>query len=342
MLEEDEQALRKLAKSCRDAKVQNRYLALHALSINKPVSLVAEIFCVDRTTLYNWIVKWKEERNLEDEPREGRPNALTEEQKQEIRNLIEENDPKKHGINASAWDTKELMHYFAGKEVQISRETLRTALLSMGAKYVKATLKYAEADMEKQKEFARQFFMEAEQKRRNALVFFEDEMSAGCSARKGYGWTFGDRLVIKAPQKAKKRVNCFGAVNPFNGEVAEMSSGQAKAPAFIRFLQTKLLDRHPGKRIIVYLDKGPVHRSKKVQEFLSKNPRMRIIFLPPYSPDLNPVEQWWGYKRMKFLNNRSFASQQHIALAMASFARNTDVQTVMDVCSLEPLHNLLS
>ncbi len=342
MLEEDEQALRKLAKSCRDAKVQNRYLALHALSITKPVSLVAEIFCVDRTTLYNWVVKWKEERSLEDEPRAGRPNILSEEQKQEIRNLIEENDPQKHGINASAWGTKELMHYFAGREVQVSRESLRTVLLSMGAKYVKATLKYAEADMEKQKEFARRFFMDVEQHKNKALVFFEDEMSAGCSARKGYGWTFGDRLVIKAPQKSKKRVNCFGAVNPFNGEVAEMSSGQAKAPAFIRFLQTKMLDRHPQKKIIIYLDMGPVHRSKAVQKFLRENPRLQIIFLPPYSPELNPVEQWWGYKRMKFLNNRSFASQQHIALAMASFTRNTGAQTIMDVCSLEPLQNLLN
>ena len=342
MLEDDEQTLRQLAKKCRDANAKVRYLALHALSISRSVEEVAEIFCVDRTSLYNWVVKWKEERNLEDAPRTGRPNALSEEQKQEIRQLIEENDPKKHGVNASAWDTKELMLYFAGKGAQISRECLRIALHEMGARYVKATLKYAEADRIAQEEFARRFFMETKQNKDNVLVFFEDEMSAGCSARKGYGWTFGDRLVIKAPQKAKKRVNCFGAVNPFNGEVAEMSSGQAKAPAFIRFLQTKLLDRHPDKRIIVYMDKGPVHRSKAVTEFLWANPKLEIRFLPPYSPELNPVEQWWGYKRMKFLNNRSFASQQHIALAMASFTRNTEAQTIMDVCSLEPLQKLLS
>jgi transposase len=137
-------------------------------------------------------------------------------------------------------------------------------------------------------------------------------------------------------------VNCFGAVNPFNGEAIEMSSGQAKAPAFIRFLQSKLLDRHPKKRIIVYLDKGPVHRSKAVKKFLMENPRLEIRFIPPYSPELNPVEQWWGYKRMKFLNNRSFASQHHIALAMAGFIRNTAPETVLDVCSLEPLQSLLS
>ena len=82
MLEEDEQTLRELAKRCRDANTKVRYLALHALSINKPVSMVAEIFCVDRSSLYNWVVKWKEERNLEDGSRSGRPNLLTEGQKQ--------------------------------------------------------------------------------------------------------------------------------------------------------------------------------------------------------------------------------------------------------------------
>jgi transposase len=341
MLEEDEQALRKLAKSCKDANAKVRYLALHALSIKKPVQLVADIFCVDRTSLYNWVVKWKEEKNLEDEPREGRPNVLSDEQKLEIRNLLEENNPKSYGINASAWATKELQSYFAAKGVQISRESLRIALHEMGAKYVKATLKYAEADLEAQKEFARRFFAEAKENAGKALIFFEDEMSAGCSARKGYGWTLGDRLVIKAPQKSKKRVNCFGAVNPFSGEVVEMSSVEAKAPAFIRFLQKKLLDRHPGKRIRIYLDRGRVHVAKKVKEFLQGNPRLQLDYLPPYSPELNPQEHWWGYKRMKFLDNRSFGSQRHLALAMASFVRNTEPETVMSVCSLEHLENLL-
>lgn len=341
-MEEDEQTLRKLAKGCRDANAKVRYLALHALSIKKPVSMVAEIFCVDRSSLYNWVVKWKEERNLEDEPRPGRPNVLTEEQKQEIRNLIEENDPKKHGINASAWDTKELKEYFARKGCDISREALRTALHELGAKYVKATIKYAEADLEAQKEFARKFFMEAEENRNKALIFFGDEMSAGCSARKGYGWTFGDRLIVRAPQKAKKRVNCFGAVNPFSGEIVERSSASAKAEAFIMFLKKKLLDKHPRKNIIVYVDRGPAHLSDEVKGFLRKNPRLRLEFIPPYSPDLNPQEQWWSYKRRKFLNNTNFRSQRHIALAMASFVRKTEPETVLSVCSLETLQNLLS
>jgi len=68
---------------------------------------------------------------------------------------------------------------------EISRETIRTCIKNMGAKYVKFQIKYPEADIELQKVFARKFF--EQKKTASAIILFHDEMSAGCSARKGYG-----------------------------------------------------------------------------------------------------------------------------------------------------------
>ena len=81
MLEEDKSILHQLAKDCKDAKEQNRYLALHAVSIGESVSRIAKIFCVDESIIYRWIEKWKEERNLADRPKEGRPPSLNDEDK---------------------------------------------------------------------------------------------------------------------------------------------------------------------------------------------------------------------------------------------------------------------
>jgi hypothetical protein len=47
MLEEDEPLLRKRAKECKEIREQNRYLALHAVSVGEGVPLVAEIFCIN-------------------------------------------------------------------------------------------------------------------------------------------------------------------------------------------------------------------------------------------------------------------------------------------------------
>lgn len=62
MLEEDEPLLRKLANGCDDAEENVRYYTLHAVSKGKSVTETAELFLVERQTVYDWITKWKEDR----------------------------------------------------------------------------------------------------------------------------------------------------------------------------------------------------------------------------------------------------------------------------------------
>jgi transposase len=70
--------------------------------------------------------------------------------------------------------------------------------------------------------------------------------------------------------------------------------GKMNAGKFIDFLEA-LLDSVPGK-IFLILDGHPVHKAKKVSEFVEEKAggRLKIFFLPPYSPDLNPDEWVWN------------------------------------------------
>lgn len=338
--QEDSQCLRESASKCKDAKEVQRLRALYAVSIGHPIPKIAEIFCVDEATVYRWIERWQEEKDLQDKPREGRPQSLDQEDKREVKKLVKGSTPQEHGINASAWTCKELRLFFLGRGKDVSEESLRVCLKRMGARYVKATLKYAEADLKEQEKFARKFMRDMRAKSNSIVVLFEDEMSANTSARRGYGWTFEERLVIKAPQRNKERLNCFGTVNPQRGEIVEISTKEAKAPGFIRLLE-KTLKKYPGRRIWMYLDRGPVHMSAKVRHFLERHCRLELRFLPPYSPDLNPQEHWWGYKRKKLLDNLSFSSRHQMALSMARFTRRVPAEQVRQTCSLAPITNLL-
>jgi len=175
---------------------------------------------VNDSTVYEWIAKWKNEHDLQDEPRSGRSQELSETDKEKIRRLIEEGDPKKHGINAGVRDTEELQMYFAFKGKEISRYAIRVALKSMGTRYVKADVHYAEASFKLQKKFAHQLFEATAYKPDDVVALFADEMSASYSPKKGYGWTSEKRLVVGAPQSGgRKRLNVFGAVNPESGEL---------------------------------------------------------------------------------------------------------------------------
>lgn len=53
------------------------------------------------------------------------------------------------------------------------------------------------------------------------------------------------------------------------------------------------------------LDNVRYHHAKKLQLFLENHKeRIELIFLPPYSPDLNPMERIWWYMRKKITHNR--------------------------------------
>lgn len=340
MLEEDEAVLREKAKSCKNPNEKVRYFALHFLSIDKTISEAAKAFMVDRSTVYDWIQEWKHEKSLGDKPKEGRPPSFGEKEKKELKALVEENDPSKHGFNATMWDTKSLQLYFESKSIMVSRETIRRTLLKMGGHYVKAVHEYTEADKRKQLIFARKTLRTLESVDKDTVVLFEDEMSAGGSMRKGYGWTFGERLVVKAPAYHMQRSNVFGAVSPLTGDIVQSSSRSAKTPAFMRFLK-KTIDRFPGKRIILFMDNFRVHSSRKIRDFLKRHPNVKVVFTPPYSPRLNPQEYWWNYLRRKLLNNRFFRSARQMALALARFVKSVSKEIIMSVCSLNPLRKIL-
>lgn len=337
MLEQCASELCELARACKDYKERERLRALYALSISYSVQKVSEIFCVDDDTIRNWVKKWEEEKNLKGAPRDGRSPSLAENDKKEIKKLVEENNPRKHGLNASSWDCSELKKYFARNGRIFSLEVIRKALKEMGARYVKAVIEFPEADEKKRLAFARKFIKQ--EKNANALVLFEDEMSTETSARKGYGWTFKERLVVIAPQSHYERMNLFGAVSPYTGEVIEMASSNSKASAYVKYLG-KIARAHPRKTVWVYQDNTRVHKSNKVLRFLEKHANIQFRYLPPYSPELNPREYWHGFLRKKLLNNMNYKNGFSLAKAVHAFARNTPKSVVKSVCTLKPIYHL--
>jgi transposase len=62
--------------------------------------------------------------------------------------------------------------------------------------------------------------------------------------------------------------------------------------------------RHPTERIVMIVDGAGWHKSQQIS--LPAPPR--LMFLPPYSPELNPVEHLWEDPREKFFHDRVFAS----------------------------------
>ncbi|MDQ0497342.1 transposase [Paenibacillus brasilensis] len=84
----------------------------------------------------------------------------------------------------------------------------------------------------------------------------------------------------------------FGAINYETGQVHHREEEKADVEAFIRFLQD-LLAAYPIGKMAMILDNSRIHHATGLQPFLKEHPRLQLVFLPPYSPNLNPVERLW-------------------------------------------------
>jgi hypothetical protein len=88
--------------------------------------------------------------------------------------------------------------------------------------------------------------------------------------------------------------------------------GSIKGPQIIDFLGH--LSRQLPGRLLVIWDGLPVHRSRRVRDFLTKlNGRLLLARLPAYAPELNPSEYIWGYWKCHQLANFSARDIGHLS-----------------------------
>ena len=67
------------------------------------------------------------------------------------------------------------------------------------------------------------------------------------------------------------------------------------------------------------LDNAKIHHAKLLTQFLLENPRLQLEFLPPYSPNLNIIEELWGWLKSTVINNVFFHTREDIKAAVRSF-----------------------
>lgn len=116
----------------------------------------------------------------------------------------------------------------------------------------------------------------------------------------------GQQAKILTPPNWNRYFSVFGALNPLNGETIFEIFERKNGKSFIRFLEL-LLKTYPKKTIYLVVDRASYHRSKMVNEWLSKNTKIRLIYLPPRSPQLNPVEDIWRWLKGVVAANRTYA-----------------------------------
>ena len=151
--------------------------------------------------------------------------------------------------------------------------------------------------------------------RDNLLLFFCDEMRYGLISNYRRSWSpVGARTIIDNQQEFSNRY-LFSAVAPLSGDSFHLMGFEENTSSAVSIFFDELEKNYPGKNMVMVFDNAPSHRPKIIRE----RERITCIFLPPYSPELNPAERFFGEVR-KSTANRIFetidAQEEAIALSV--------------------------
>lgn len=130
-------------------------------------------------------------------------------------------------------------------------------------------------------------------------------------------------------------VKLIGILNYETGTVYCEEHEKYDAKIFLNFLKSTL-KRYPKGKIVMILDNARIHHAKLVQPFLDEvKKRLELMFLPPYSPELNLIEGLWGWLKSSSINNVFFPTLSRVRIAVQNFIKHINkvpTQTIDRLC----------
>jgi hypothetical protein len=143
---------------------------------------------------------------------------------------------------------------------------------------------------------------------------FQDEARFGRLSNPQRCWAPKPIRPLVTQGVVREYVYAYAAVSPEGGCLDWMMVPTMRTPEASEFLEA-VADNHPEQFIVMVWDGAPSHRSGE----LHVPDNMALVRLPPYAPELNPVEHLWDEIREKHFANRVFDSLDAVT-AQASTA----------------------
>lgn len=282
----------------REALAQLRIRGVSQIRKGQSPELVAETLGVNRVTVYRWMSRFADDgyKGLKRKKAPGKSPVLNHFQMRSLYHMVVDTTPDQQKLPFALWTlagVRECIRRRFG--VELSKATLGRVMARLGFSFQRPVQRAYEQDSTLVKTWLTEEFPKILRlaKQERAEIFFEDESGIRSDASVGKTWgKIGKTPVVKRTGR-RYSLNLVSAISP-RGEFRFMcTKGSFGAREFIVFL-SRLLNT-TKRKVFVIADGHPAHKSVSVRKFLEKmKGRIRLFFLPPYSPELNPDELVWN------------------------------------------------
>lgn len=159
-------------------------------------------------------------------------------------------------------------------------------------------------------------------------VLFFDESRFGTHSKAGHGWfSKGKRTPVKV-KLGFQSFYVYGAVSSKTGYTFNLLLPEVNTFGMNVFLE-RLSKSLKKKKVILVLDGASWHKSAGLRVPVN----IELMCLPPYSPELNPVEKLWQLIKSKVLKNKIYNTLGDLENAVCEFIKNISKEDVMSNCA---------
>ena len=292
----------------------------------------ARLYGVSENSVSSWVRAYKAKgpRALKTK-RIGRPKgkALNAEQSRSIKKTVMGKCPDQLRLPGLLW-TREAVSALIEKRfgVKLSRWTIGRYLRSWGMTPQKPAHRALEQNPLEVREWLEKEYpsIVKQAKKEKGLIWWGDE--TGLRSDHQSGTTWGKKGQTPIARTSGKRVSCnmISAITNQGGLAFMVFEKSFKTGVFLTFLSR--LIRHREPKVFLILDRHPVHISKKVSDWASvRQDRIRLCFLPSYSPELNPDELLNQDLKQNALRERRPATKAELVKKTRGFMRSKEKQT---------------
>ncbi|MFP4573634.1 MAG: IS630 family transposase [Desulfobacterales bacterium] len=281
-----------------EAMEEIRIRAVERVQAGESPETVVKTLGFVRACIYNWLARYRSGgwHALRSGKKSGRPPKLQGPQIKWVYDLVTEGDPRQLKLPFALWTRAMVAKAIKDKfGIKLSESSVGRLLRQLGLSNQKPLYRAYQKSPEAIEKWKKEVFPEIkkEAKKVGATIYFEDESGIRSDFHSGKTWTpVGQTPEIEATG-ARFGLNMIAAISTRGQMRFMVVKGSVDSERICDFL--KRLMHNAENPVFLIWDGHPTHHSGKVKECVkSFEGKLKIFFLPSYSPELNPAEQVWN------------------------------------------------
>lgn len=259
---------------------------------------VADTLGVSRAAVFGWLSLYRGGgwHALDARKRGGRPRKLTGQQMRWIYRTVAGKNPLQLNFPFALW-TLDMVRRIIRKNlgVTLSRSSVGRLMDQLGLSAQRPLWRAYQQNPKVVAKWLREDYplICKEAKAHGAHIFFGDEAGVRSDAHSGTTWAPRGKTPIVSTTGARFGMNLISAVSRKGQMHFAVVEGKVTAEVFVEYLRRLIHGRR--RPIFLIVDGHPTHKAVMVRRFIETvQDRLRLYFLPPYSPELNPDELVWN------------------------------------------------